>query len=322
MSLVTRVDDYQRGHRRAGYPIAVLYKFFDDGGGHLAALITYYAFLSLFPLLLLASTILSLVLQGDPANQQAVLSSALAQFPVIGDQLSSPERLSGGVAGIVVGSLGALYGGLGVALAGQAAMNTIWSVPKNNRPNPFKARGRALLLLATVGGAVLTTTALSAIGGGAGGFGAVVRGMVILASVAVNVGAFVLGFRVAAARHLTVRDVLPGAIVAATAWQGLQLVGKGYVTHVVKSASATNSLFALVLGLISFLYVASLIVVLSAEGNAVRVNRLYPRALLTPLTDQVDLTSADERAYTQQAQAERSKGFEQIEVTFDKTTSG
>ena len=99
MSMTDRVDAYQRRHRRAGYPIAVLYKFFDDTGGHLAALITYYGFLSLFPLLLLASTVLGLVLSGDPHAQQVVLSSALRQFPVIGDQLSRPERLSGGPAG-------------------------------------------------------------------------------------------------------------------------------------------------------------------------------------------------------------------------------
>lgn len=88
MSLTDRVDAYQRRHRRAGYPIAVLYKFFDDTGGHLAALITYYGFLSLFPLLLLASTVLGLVLSDDPHAQQVVLSSALRQFPVIGGSSS------------------------------------------------------------------------------------------------------------------------------------------------------------------------------------------------------------------------------------------
>lgn len=77
-------------------------------------------------------------------------------------------------------------------------------------------------------------------------------------------------------------------------------------------------MFALVLGLIAFLYVTSLIVVLSAEANAVRVARLWPRALLTPLTDDVVLTPADERAYTEQALAQQTKGFERIEVTFDK----
>ena len=322
MGVTDRVDAYQRRHRRAGYPIAVLYKFFDDGGGHLAALITYYGFLSLFPLLLLASTVLGLVLSGDPHAQQAVLSSALRQFPVIGDQLNRPERISGGPAGLVIGGLGALYGGLGVALAGQSAMNTIWSVPRNNRPNPFKARGRALVLLGTVGFALLLTTGLSALSGGAGTLGLGARAATLLAAVLVNLAAFVVGFRLATARRLSVRDVLPGAAAAAVAWQLLQLGGKSYVTRTIKHASATNSLFALVLGLIAFLYAAALIVVLCAEANAVRVDRLYPRALLTPLTDDVELTPGDEKAYTAQAVAQRSKGFEQIDVSFDKDAPG
>jgi uncharacterized BrkB/YihY/UPF0761 family membrane protein len=112
--------------------------------------------------------------------------------------------------------------------------------------------------------------------------------------------------------------VLPGALVAATAWQLLQLFGKSLVTRTISHASATNSVFAVVLGLIAFLYVTSVVVVLCAEANAVRVDRLYPRALLTPVTDAVDLTSADERAYREQAQAQRAKGFEEIEVAFDR----
>jgi membrane protein len=318
MGITDRVDAYQRRHARAGFPIAVLYKFFDDTGGHLAALIAYYGFLSLFPLLLLASTILSVVLQGDVELQQRVLTSALRQFPVIGQQLSQPRALSGGTAGVVVGALGAVYGGLGVALAGQSAMNTIWSVPKNNRPNPFAARLRGLLLLATVGVAALLTTGLSALGG-AGSVGMGIRAAALTTAVLVNVGAFVVGFRLATTRDLTVRQVLPGAVVAALAWQLLQLGGKAFVTHTVKNASASNSVFAIVLGLIGFLYVTSLIVVLCAEANAVRVDRLYPRALLTPLTDNVVLTEGDEKAYTGQATAQRSKGFEKIDVTFDKT---
>jgi len=134
-------------------------------------LIAYYAFVSLFPLLLLLSTVLGLVLVWHPGLQEQVLHSALSQFPVIGDQLGQPHRLGGGVGGLVIGGVGALYGGLGVAQATQNAMNTAWAVPRNNRPNPVKARGRSLLLLGTVGVALLGTTVISALGGGAGAFG-------------------------------------------------------------------------------------------------------------------------------------------------------
>ena len=124
MSVTSALDAFQRRHPRAGFPLAVLFKYVDDGGGNLAALIAYYGFLSLFPLLLLMSTVLGFVLSGAPHAQQAVLKSALGQFPVIGAQLKQPGRIGGGITGLLVGGLGALYGALGVAQAVQNAMNT------------------------------------------------------------------------------------------------------------------------------------------------------------------------------------------------------
>ena len=134
VGIVGRLDEFQRRHSRASFPLAVLYKYVDDGGGYLAALIAYYAFVSLFPLLLLLSTILGLVLAGDPDLQQRVLDSALSQFPVVGDQLGQPNQIGGGAIGVTVGILGSLYGGLGVGQAVQNAMNTTWAVPRNSRP--------------------------------------------------------------------------------------------------------------------------------------------------------------------------------------------
>lgn len=313
-----RIDRFQRRHPAASYPLAVLYKYFDDFGPYLAALIAYYAFVSLFPLLLLLATVLGFLLAGDPALQQRVLHSALAQFPVVGDQLGEPKRLGGGTTGLVVGILGSLYGGLGVAQAAQYAMNTAWRVPRNSRPNPFKARGRSLVLLGTGGLAVIGTTALSTVGTpGAGSFEAAVRVVTLAAAVLLNVVLFVFVFRFATTRPLSVRDVLPGAIAAAIAWQLLQSFGVIYVAHVVKDASATNGVFAVVLGMLAFLYLTATMLVLCVEINVVRTDRLHPRALLTPFTDNVRLTQADRRAYTEQAQAERSKGFEEVRVTFD-----
>ncbi|WP_448616331.1 YihY/virulence factor BrkB family protein [Modestobacter sp. URMC 112] len=318
MSLADKLDRLQRRHPVAGFPIAVVYKYVDDSGPYLAALITYYAFVSLFPLLLLMSTVLGTVLAGDPELQRRVIDSALSQLPVVGDQLGTPQELSGGLTAVLVGVLGALYGGLGVAQAVQYAMNTAWAVPRNDRPNPFLARGRSLLLLATAGVAVLGTTVLSAVGaGGAGPFGAVLRVLLLVASVGVNAVVFVLAFKLATTRHLSIRQVVPGALTAAVVWQLLQTFGVGYVRRVMDTASATNGVFALVLGLLAFLYLAAVAGVLCVEVNVVRVDRLYPRALLTPFTDHVDLTPGDERSYTGLAKAQRSKGFQEVEVTFD-----
>lgn len=120
-------------------------------------------------------------------------------------------------------------------------------MPQNSRPNPFKARGRSLLLLATVGLAVVGTTVLSTLGASnAGSLGPLLKVLVLIASVAINAVAFIFAFRFAAARDLSARDVAPGAIAAAIIWQLLQTFGVVYVGHVVKGASATNRVFALV----------------------------------------------------------------------------
>jgi membrane protein len=115
---------------------------------------------------------------------------------------------------------------------------------------------------------------------------------------------------------LTVRQVAFGAMAAAVGWQVLQSFGAVYIGHVVKSASATNAVFALVLGMLAFLYIAATLVVFCAEINVVRVDQLYPRALLTPFTDSVDLTDGDRNTYVAKAEAERTKVFEKIEVSF------
>jgi membrane protein len=319
MGISERLDHFQQRHPAAGVPLAVGYKYFDDTGGYLAALIAYYAFISLFPLLLLLATVLGIVLVGHPALQHQVLGSALRQFPVIGDQLSNPHRLGGGWKGLLVGAAGSLYGSLGVAQALQYAMNTIWRVPRNNRPNPLLARGRGLLLLATAGVAVIGTTILSTLGStGAESFGPVLKVLALAASVVLNAAVLVLGFRLATARRLSVREVAPGAIAAAVLWQLLQTFGVLYVNHAVRNASATNGVFALVLGLLAFLYLSAVVVVFCAEINVVLVDDLHPRALLTPFTDDVDLTEADRAAYTGQATAQRSKGFEDVDVSFDQ----
>jgi hypothetical protein len=115
---------------------------------------------------------------------------------------------------------------------------------------------------------------------------------------------------------LRLKDLVPGALGAAVIWQVLQGFGAIYVGHVVKSASATNGVFALVLGLLAFIYLAAVGVVLCVELNVVRVRHLHPRALLTPFTDNVDLTSGDKGVYAEAAKAQRTKGFEEVDVRF------
>ncbi len=304
--VLARLDAYQQSHPVVGFPLAVIDKYLDDQGAYLAALVTYYGFVSLFPLLFVLSTVLGLVLAGDPHAQAQVLHSTLRQFPVIGPQLGDPKHLGGGAPGVAFGTVAALYGGLGVAQALQNAMNTAWAVPRVRRPNPLAARGRSLVLLATIGVALIGTSVLSALGSWAG----------VLGSLVLNVGVFTLAFRVSTDRELSARDVLPGALVATVAWQLLQAFGATYVDHIVRHASDVNSVFALVLGLLGFIYVASVMVLLCVEINVVRVDHLHPRALFAELRKDAELTAADRRALTEEAQAQRRKGSEEIDVRF------
>ena len=315
--MVQWLDGLQQRSRAAGFVIAVVYKYVDDQGGYLAALITYYAFVSLFPLLLLLTTTLGVVLAGHPDLQREVLETAVSQFPVIGEQLGQPQQLSGGTVAVVVGIAGALYGGLGVGVAVQNAMDTVWAVPKHRRPDPIRGRVRSLALLLVLGSAAIATTALAAIGRSAEFLGWWGKAGCVVAAVVINAAICLIAFRVTTTRKLTVRQLLPGAAVAAVVWQLLQWFGAAYVTRTVTSASAINAVFAVVLGLLAFLFLISVTLVMCAQINVVRVDRLYPRALLTVFTDDVELTPGDRRTYARKARAEQAKGFETISVSYE-----
>jgi membrane protein len=323
MSMTSRADAYQRQHRWAGLPLAVLYKFGDDQGTYLAAQITYYGFVALFPLLLLLTTILGYALHNNHHLQRQVLDSALAQFPVIGDQIARNIRsFHGSVVGLVIGMLGCVYGGLGIVQATQTTLNKVWGVPRNARPNPVQARLRSLLLLAFGGVSVVVTTAASALGTAANAYGAslggTVRALVIVLAISLNVTLFLVAFRVLTARPVTIRQTRAGAVAAAVIWQALQVTGALLIGHKLKDATATYGLFALVLGLLAWIYLDAVTVVICAEFNAVRAGRLWPRSLLAPFTDNADLTPADQRAYISYAKTERHKSFENIDVSFGK----
>ena len=243
MGLVGRVDRFQRKHRVAGYPLAVVYKFFDDQGNYLTAMITYYAFLSLFPLLLLLTSILGFALNGNPGLQQEVLDSALSRLPVIGAQIGDNiQSLRGNTVAVVVGALGGLYGSLGVVQAAQNAFNKVWAVPRNNRPNPLMARVRSLAMLVVLGLGLILSTALSALSAVAGRIGGSdldigLRLLLALAAVLLNVSLLAFAFRLLTAQSVGTRRVLPGAIGAAIAWQLLQTAGTYYFGNTLRAAA-------------------------------------------------------------------------------------
>lgn len=324
MTAAERLDGFQRRHPAAGYPLAVAYKFFDDQGNFLTAMITYYAFLSLFPLLLLLISILGYALHNDPSLQDRVLNSALSQLPVIGQQLvGNVQSLRGNTVAVVVGVLGGLYGSLGVVQAAQNAFNKVWAVPRNARPNPIMARVISLVMLLVLSIGLVLSTVLSGLSTVAGRIGdsqldTGLRLLLGAAAVLLNAAVLAFAFRLLTARSHSVRQLLPGAVTAAVIWQVLQIFGTYYFGHTLRNSTATYGLFGAVLGLLVWLYLSALAVVVGAEINAVLAGRLWPRSLLTPFTDDVQLTHGDRKAYASYAQTERHKGFETVDVDFDQ----
>ena len=321
---IGRVDDLQRRRRLLGFPVAVVYKFFDDQGGYVAAVLTHYALIAILPLLLIASSVLGFVLQGHPRLQHDILASALAQFPIIGDELGRPGGIQGSTSAVVIGALAATYGAIGLGQAAQNAVNTVWAIPRNSRLNPLLSRVRSLLWLVLAGFALVFIAVLSSLGSHlevfGSGLGGGVRWLVLAITVVVNSLVLALMMRLSMPQRQRLREVLPGAAVIAVLWQLLQVLGGVYVSHVIAHAGQMNGVFAVVLGLVALLYIASVMAMLGLETNVVLAKRLYPRALLTPFTDAVELTDADRRVYREYAQAQRHKGFEQVHVTFDETS--
>jgi YihY family inner membrane protein len=322
--IVLRLDRYQRQHPWLGVPLAVLDKFIEDRGPMLAGLITYYGFLSLFPLLLVLSTTLRVVLRDHPELADELLGSTLARFPVVGTEITATVHpLEGSVVALIVGGLLALYGGLGFTASVGHAFDQMWAVPVDKRPHPVVARVRGLLLLVLLGVGLGVTTALSVLTAApVVPLGSVLPVLAPLVSVLVNAALFLVAFRALTVRELGFRQVAPGAMVAAVAWQLLELGAIRYATDELAGADPLYGVFELVLALLAWIYLEAVVVTAAAEINVVLVDRLWPRALLTltPFVGPGDLTDADRRCLGSYAHIQRYKSFERIEVAFSPTT--
>jgi YihY family inner membrane protein len=316
--LVRAVDDFQQRHRWLGFPFAVVKKFGDDQAGRHAALLAYYGFFSLFPLLLVAVTVIGFILQGRSDLADRIVDSAAAQFPIIGTSIRSTvegSRLRGSGLVLVVGAAFALWGGLGVADAAQAAMNGIWNVPRRRYPNFLLRRLRGLAWLVVLGGGLLVASLAAGFAHAAGSAWSGVAG--VAASAVVNTALFLVGFRVLTVRNVPLRSLLPGAVLAALAWALLQWLGGWYVGRQLTKATNTYGTFALVIGLLSWLYLAATVTLYAAELNAVRAGGLWPRSLAPP-----PLGPADEQVLEDLAKQEERRPGQRVEVSFGTDEDG
>jgi YihY family inner membrane protein len=296
---VRRVDRFQQRHAVIGFAWAVLQKFGNDQAGGKAALMAYYGLFALFPLLLLFTTILGFALSGHPALRQQLINSALGYFPVIGDQLRSEAHpLTGNTTALVLGIAGTIYGSLGIGLASQNAMNTVWNIPYVQWPNFWKRYVRTFGVIGLLGLASLTSTALAAFTTAvAHGPGSAAVG--IAASSVVNFGLFLLAFMLLTAEPLRPREVALGAAVATVLWEALQLAGTWYVSRALRHASPTYGFFAVVIALLSWLALGAQLTLWAAEINVVRRYRLWPRSITQP-----PLTRADRLVFRRLADME------------------
>jgi YihY family inner membrane protein len=311
--MLRRADDLQRQHSLLAFPFAVVKKFGDDRASQLAALIAYYGFFSLFPLLLLFVTVVGFVVQDDPHLRQRLVDSALSQFPVVGAQINRPGGLSGSPFALVVGIGGAFWSGTAVVAAAQQAMDDVWDVPRVERPGVVTRVIRAFLLLLVFGTSIIASTFLGSTGGGTGWGEAALKVVTVAGTVLVSVAVFAFAYRVLTVAKVGWRDVLPGAIVAAIAWTILLMIGTWVVDRYITNAEEVYGFFAIVIGLLAWISLAAQLFLFAAEINVVRARRLWPRSLIAP-----PLAREDRSVLADQAQEERARPEEDVQVRFDE----
>src|SRR5215204_2260188 len=305
--LLRVLDRFQQRHTVLGLPFGVAKKFGDDQAGKHAALLAYYGFLSLFPLLLVFVTVLGYALANNQQLEQQVIDTLVGQFPVMGTQIKdSVATIQGSGIGLVVGILGTLWGGLGITQSAQDAMNAVWSIPRRNRPNFWLRLVRSLVSLVVVAAAVLVAAALTQLGL-----------LPFTGSLLLNLLLLILLFQVLTGRRVPWRQLLPGAALAAAGWSLLQTLGVYVLDRQLAQANLIYGVFAVVIVLLSWLYLSAQLLLYAAELNVVLARRLWPRGLIQP-----PLTEPDRRVLAALAEAEARRPEETVEVRFSTDADG
>jgi membrane protein len=288
--VLARLDRFQREHGAVGFPYAVITKYLDDDGPRHAALITYYGFLSIFPLLLLGVAIVSRVLATNPELRHSVITAIVP--PALQSTVdAAASALPTSPVAFVIGVIGLIWSATGVVYAAYRTLNHVAGVRMRDLPMPVGAYTRvigvSLLLLVGViagGGLTVAAAALPSIGLPDRLFAALGTGVAAFA--VLLVGVKILLLRPAPLSTLW-RPAASGALLLALVLH----VGAPLLTGLVRKAGPVYGAFATVAGLFALLYLVSQALVAVAEIAAVRRVRLWPRAL-----DNTNPTEADERA--------------------------
>jgi membrane protein len=298
------IDSTQQNQPFFGFVIGAWKKFGDDQAGYLAALVSYYAFASIFPLLLVMYTVLGLVLQNNVSLQHRLEANALHQYPMFSSYLPKGHTVGGAGIALVIGLVLTFYGARGVASAIQNALNTVWEVPFYRRPGFPKSLLRSFGLIIVIGVGQIVTITLSGYAGHASSFlpGPLGHIGAVAVSLLLNIGMFWLSFRLGTAKEITARDMRLGAIISGVFWTVLQFFGTYLVTHVTKSHNSAYGTFGVVLGLLAWFYLQAQITIYAVEFSVVRARRLWPRSMFPP-----PLTGADVHAYQMYASSQQRR---------------
>jgi len=309
---IRKLDATQRRYTPAAFVFGVVKKYGDDNGGVLASNLAYSAFVSIFPLLLILTTVLGLVASVNASVRTQVLHAVSGQVPAIGDTLTGSVKVlkRSSIIGLIVGFIGLIWGATGLAQAGLFTMEQVWNLPGPARPGFVQRLGRALLFIALLGGGVIVTTGLASLNTYVlKGLWAVIPAELLAA--AFNAGMYIGAFRALTPRGVPTRQLLPGAITGGILWTVLQVLGTWLVHHFMHSDSV-YTVFGTVLALIAWIYLAVQVTVYCAEINVVLARRLWPRTIVQP-----PLTEADRASMALQALQNQRRPEQHVEVTFD-----
>lgn len=311
---IRHFDRLQARHTCLAFPIAVTKKYGDDQCGRLSALIAFYGFFSLFPLMLVFVSVLAFVLADNAQLRENLVDSAFGQFPVVGDALRSGaglQPLEGNWPAVAIGGVTAIWAGLRVAQATQFAMNTIWDIPRASWPNYVFRRLRALAMVALLAAIVILSTFTSGFGSSGAPSPAYLRYGGWVVAFLLNTVLFTLTYQLLTAEMLRWRNVVPGAIVAALGWTILQAIGGYVVTHQINQASDVYGTFALVIALLVWISLGAQLALFCAEINVVRRRHLWPRNIVQP-----PISDGDRRAYTAMVTRARMRPEMRVDVRF------
>lgn len=241
--------------------------------GRNASVLSLFGFLTIFPLLLVATTILGFVLEDNEELQQRIIDGALENVPVLGEQLADdPAALTGSVGALAIGLLTALWSSTKAFVGLQLALDDVWEIHVDNRAGLAIQRGRALIGILIIGAAQLGSVAIVTLANRAA-VDAASRVLLLGLSGAVNILIIAAMFRFLTSAQPTWREVIPGAVAAGVISTILQQFGTAIVRKITEDATETYGNFALVLGLITWIGLVAITVLMAAEMNAALIWR-------------------------------------------------